>query len=151
MPDQSRIAASMMRSQVGMARSSEAQSRLEEQSAKNGFVMGRASIICDSPGVSNALVPIRFPVAYVDQPFFFYGAELPSYEWPDDCLYPQLHATVIDWDVRELSDDRRHYIGATVACRTNGWDGMEIFLDYLFIGVSFRNPVAPTLDIGEVL
>jgi len=151
MPDQSQISAMLRRAQVGQARSHEKESRLNEQKAKNGVVAGRASIICSSAGVSNALVEIKFPVSFVDQPLFLYGADLPSYEWPDDCLYPSLHATVIDWIQRELTDDRRYYVGALVACRTSGWIDMEIFLNYLFLGVSLRNPVTSTLDLGEVL
>lgn len=133
------------------ARLRERDNRLSEQQAKNGIVHGQASILHVEAGVGHSIVDVSFPIVFMRQPLFVYGAVLPSSQWPDTGVFPDLGATVIDWQRQIQSDDREYFTGAKIACRTYGWANMEIFLNYLFLEVSFRNPVLSTLGLGETL
>lgn len=151
----SEFTSSLARYRSMQARSSDDALRREDQTAKHGFIEGKVSVLCPSDAsAGSAKVNVSFPVVFIEEPLFVYGAALDSTEWPDDGdvgFDPQLSGVVYDWEIVERSNDRKFWTGAKINCKVVGWPGMRIFLHYTFSGLSLRNPVFSSLDQEEVL
>lgn len=91
-------------------------------------------------GSGEELVSVNFPIVFPEEPLFTFGAALADNHSAEDTNFPVASAVVAGWDVKEMSEQRNQYRGATVACVALGKEDQEVWIHCLFQGVAFSNP-----------
>lgn len=101
-------------------------------------------------GSGEVLVDVEFPVKFVEQPYFTFGASLASNHAPEAGSFPVHCATVTHWDTEDKSEQRQYYKGCTLAIVALGADNQRVNINCVFQGKAFRGPSGSetTLDSG---
>lgn len=129
-------------------------------SRKASEVNTAASVLADTTlvdgtvrvtGSGETTMDVAFPVWFAEMPVFLNGHSLESGHSPEDGNFPVASASVIAWDIRELSEQRTYYRGATLGIVQLGKEDMVGFLHFMFHGVAFVNPTIDDIQSTDVI
>lgn len=101
-------------------------------------------------GSGEVLVDVDFPVAFVERPYFTFGAALASNHAPVAGSFPVSSATVTKWITDDRSEQRSYFTGCTLAVVALGDANQKVNIHCVFQGKAFRGPVGTetTVDSG---
>lgn len=100
-------------------------------------------------GSGEVLVDFDFPIEFVEKPFFTFGADLASNHAPVAGSFPVHSATVSKWKLLEKSEQRRYYVGCTLAIVALGADRQKVNINCVFQGKAFRSPTSSQSDVDS--
>lgn len=122
--------------------------RVDNSSIKHTVVTGTVKV----KGSGEVTVDFDFPVQFVEKPTFTFGAELGMNHSPVAGSFPVSSATVVGWNLKEKSDQRKYYIGCTLAVVALGATDQRVLIHCVFQGKAFRSPGnSGASDIGDTL
>lgn len=117
----------------------------ERASIKQTTVFGIVRV----KGSGEVLVDFEFPVEFVEKPFFTFGADLASNHAPEAGAFPVHSATVSKWELLEKSEQRRYYVGCTLAIVALGAENQRVNINCVFQGKAFRSPTSSQTDVDS--
>jgi hypothetical protein len=92
-------------------------------------------------GTGEALVPVNFPIRFIEKPRFHFGGELAPDSVITDGEFPTVSAVVGYWTYEERPYVP-HYKGATLAVVTTGPTGQKMAIHWTMTGRAITNPVS---------
>lgn len=103
-------------------------------------------------GVGEAVVPVRFPVRFIELPAMSFGGSLGDNQAIPAFNFPTINAMVkaFDFEVRDETGSR-YYNGAEIIVVTTGPPDMRSVLHYQFEGVALNNPLTSLGDTGGTI
>ena len=117
--------------------------RHDDQTATESITKGQILVV----GAGEVILPVVFPVWYIEPPQFYFGGALASNSPTEPGLFPTISSVVGDWEVERPDlenfgfDMRIYYRGAQLAVVTQGQPEQEMYLHYTFSGLAVTNPV----------
>lgn len=92
-------------------------------------------------GAGEALVPVNFPVVFIEKPRFHFGGELSPGSVITDGQFPTVSAVVGTWTYMERQV-QPFYRGATLCVVTTGPAEQKMMIHWTMTGRAITNPVS---------
>lgn len=113
-------------------------SRIQAMTVKLTRVSGKTLVM----GTGEATFDVSFPVLFSERPYFQFGGELDDNYRVESGSFPTVSAVIVGWkkegEIERAFDGR--YSGATLAVRTTGTEGQQMWVHWTFESRALRNP-----------
>jgi hypothetical protein len=108
-----------------------------------------AFIEFDGPGAGEWVIPVAFPIVFVEKPNFGFGGELRENSPIQNGRLPTVSGIVKDWQIVASPDTGRpQYKGATLLIVVTGVPQQQFTFHYTMEAHGLRAPAAPLGTVG---